>query len=102
MRSEKRRVGALTAAINPKGSFRATLATLTDEQRGTYQGWRDRTDAWRAAKADNAYERMINGDEPPPLRHDVQHALFGAAMTIPADATEAAAADAYSRVLNGD
>ncbi len=102
MRSEKRRLGALTVAINPKGSFRAKFATLTDEQRATYHGWRDRTDEWRAAKPGNAYERMINGDEPPPLRRDVHTALFGAIIGIPADATDAQAAEAYNRVLRGD
>lgn len=102
MRSEKRRLGALTAALNPKGSFRARFADLTDEQRATYQRWRDRTDAWHAAKPDNAFERMLSGDEPPKLRRDISDALFGPTPVITDDMTADQVAEAYNRFARGD
>lgn len=97
----RRRVDAITVAF--RGTIAAKLIKLTDDQRLAYDQWRCRMATFCASYPNGeAYERVINGDEPPPLRHDVQLALFGATIGIPADATDAQAAEAYSRVLHGD
>lgn len=97
----RRRVDAITVAFS--GTIAAKLIKLTDDQRLAYDQWRCRIATFCASNPDGeAYARLINGDAPPPLRHDVQLALFGATIGIPADATEAHAAEAYSRILYGD
>lgn len=97
----RRRVDAITIAFN--GTLAAKLIKLTDDQRLAYDQWRDRTAAFCASYPDGeAFARMINSDAPPPLRRDVQMALFGATIGIPADATDAQASEIYRRAALGD
>lgn len=102
-RELRKRVAALNAAINPAGSLSARLAILTPDQHASYRLWRDHLDQWhRDHPGSGAYERMLDGDEGPHLRSDVQDALFGPTITIPADASDADAAQIYQRFLEGD
>ena len=97
----RRRVDGITAAFN--GTFAAKLFKLTADQRREYVAWRDRMAAFCASHPDGeAYARIIDGDGPPPLRSDVQMALSGATIGIPADATDAQASEIYRRAALGD
>lgn len=93
MRNEKRRLKLLNSAINPKGSFRAKLSALTDEQQAVYQRYRD-------AISSRSYEEMLEGPELY-LRNDVHEALYGPRAVITADMTEAEAAEEYFKMLEG-
>lgn len=99
----RKRVAALNGAINPAGSLTAKLAKLTNEQQDEYRRWRDRCARYYATDpAGSAYARLISGEQPPPLRRDVRHALFGPDLYIAADATTAEAAEIYRRFALGD
>lgn len=99
----RRRVAALNEAINPAGSLTAKLAKLTKEQQDEYRRWQDRSDRFYAANpGGSAYARIINGEQSPPLRRDVRHALFGPTPVITADMTDRDAADAYAKLVTGN
>jgi hypothetical protein len=97
----RRRFDAISHAFS--GTIAAKLIKLTDDQRLAYNDWRDRMAIFCASYPDGeAYARIINGDAPPPLRRDVQMALFGAIIGIPLDATDAQASEIYRRAALGD
>lgn len=98
----KRRLAALSKAINPAGSLGAKLKQLTDEERNEYQRHQQRLIAWAGQSDRNLYERMLEGDTGPQLRSDLQIALFGPTPTIPADATDEEAAQIYQISLQKD
>lgn len=97
----RRRIKALNQAVNPAGSFNARLADLSDEQRAAYGRWRDNLALWHGGPG-NVYKRMLEGDEPPPLRSDVHKALYGTALSTTADMTVPQSAEQYTRLLKGD
>lgn len=97
----RRRVDAITETFSR--TLAAKLIKLTEDQRRAYDQWHDRTAAFCASGPDGeAYARLINGEGPPPLRRDVQFALFGATIRIPSDATDAQASEIYRRAALGD
>ena len=99
----RKRVAALNEAINPAGSLTAKLAKLTDEQRDEYHRWRQRCATYYAANpGGTAYERYLSGEQPPPLRRDVRHALFGRDIHLPANGTVAEAQALYNSVAFGN
>lgn len=97
----RRRVDELAALMG--GTIAAKLAKLTPAQRIAYDQWRSACAVHFAANPGaDAYARLIDGDAPPPLRHDVHIALFGATIGIPADATDAQASEIYRSAALGD
>lgn len=97
----RRRVTALTNAINPAGSLTAKLAKLTVDQHRVYDQWRVQCERYYASNpGGTAYARLLSGEQPPPLRPDVRKTLFGPTISIPADATDAQAAEIYRRMLD--
>lgn len=97
----RRRIDAITHAFS--GTLAAKLFKLDADHRREYFAWRNRTATFCSSYPNGeAYARVIAGDGPLPLRRDVQLALFGASIGIPADATDTQAAEAYSRILHGD
>lgn len=99
----RKRVAALNDAINPAGSLTAKLAKLTDEQRDEYHRWRERCAAYYMSNpGGTAYARLLSGEQPPPLRRDVRHALFGPEIRLSANGTIAEAQALYNSVAFGN
>lgn len=98
----RKRIDAIGIAM--QGTFAARFAKLKDEQKASYSQWRTVTAAYHEDSSDPAatYARAIAGEFPQELRLDIRDALFGAVPTIPADATDAEAAEIYSRFLRRD
>jgi hypothetical protein len=99
----RKRVAALNEAINPTGSLTAKLAKLTDDQRQTYDHWRDQCERHCGAYTDGtAYACLLSGELSPSLRRDVHELLFGPDTHLAANMTLADASDAYRRVVLKD
>lgn len=54
------------------------IAQLSDADRTLYEQWRQDCKSWHAQFDDpsDAYEALLNGDEPPRLPHHVERLLF--------------------------
>lgn len=99
----RKRVAALNEAINPAGSLTAKLAKLTEEQRDEYHRWRQRCATYYASNPGGAaYARLLCGEQPPPLRRDIRHALFGSEIRVSVNATIAEAQALYDNVAFGN
>lgn len=96
----RRRILALDRLVNPANSIGAKLAKLSDDQRRAYENWREQCKhCCETNPRGSAYARLLSEDDAPTLRPDVYMALFGPTTVIPADATDAQAADAFQRMV---
>lgn len=99
----RRRIAALTEAVNPAGSVSARLAKLGPSGRASYQIWRDELARHAAAHPGaQAYERLLAGDIGPALRSDIRIALFGPVTGISTTASLYEAQAIYRREAFGE
>lgn len=97
----RRRIAALNKAINPAGSLGAKIRSLTNEQKESYDKWRNRCAHYLKTRPDGeAYACMIAGEPLPMLRPDIREILFGPSTSIPLGSTETKASEIYRDFLH--
>ncbi|GLS33754.1 hypothetical protein SAMN04488498_11978 [Mesorhizobium albiziae] len=94
-----RRLAVAEATINPANSMGARLKRLTQDQRATYDQWRELRAKWTALfdEPDALYAAIINGNSGPQLPESFRDILFDPPPQISTGETETQINDKWQR-----